>query len=297
MLTILESLIPQKLLDGFVFAKDNHCLAALRRLAKLAKKHDLQETLEAALRRIGLTDTLTQTLTMLALQSSVADVRQLDIAQTLVFLLENSTELFLADLFREDLTKKSTADCLCTIISLATNNYSDSADKITLLSLLYQVFQVCTEVPEVAEAVLRNDFYGRLMALPTDKHGRLLTKAECPLIYVDKMLIVVNLAQHCGPDCPMHFDTSVRQLFNMDRFVALKHELSKQKKLPFSVRLAEEKSASTSLSLGEINKSKDVKKIKKDSEHASRIEWIEQIEADKHMLVVLARLYELVAKI
>ena len=73
---------------------------------------------------------------------------------------------------------------------------------------------------------MNNQFYSKLIGPPINKYGKTLINSECPMIYIDKMLIVINLAQY-AEESNFDFEDAVRSFFTIERFMALKDELAR----------------------------------------------------------------------
>ena len=238
MIELIASEIPAALLDGFIFNKELNCLFAIKKLAKLSKQHGTQETFEACMRKLKLVDRLIESLTTSIINRKTTEACHLVVAQLLAFLLENSTDLYLKDLFIEDIARPSIAERLNSILSMVASNMADDSDKLMLQGHLYQVFQISTEIPEIACLVLNNQFYSKLLAPPMNKYGKTMPNAECPMIYIDKMLILINLAQY-AEETNYQFEDAVRSFFTIERFMALKDELARQSNSSFLSKLTD----------------------------------------------------------
>lgn len=286
------------MLSNFQFYKETDCLFAIKRIAKLAAKNNLLEALERTLKSINLVENL-----VLAVLTSVSTMKKPDSShaiaiEILVYLMENSTELFLKDLFLEHLTKVDIVEKLVTILNMVQSYFPESNDKQVILSSLYQIFQVATEIREIALSVLTNSLYRQLVDLPKIKGGKGVPtdSKENFMIYIDKMAILINLFQFSSdiedPHIQDVFEDKVHEFFSIERFAVLKEELLNQKKTSFIERLQNNKSEI----MNEL-KEKKARKQKKELEYNMKNEWLDIIDTEKQVFVVLARLYESVSSL
>lgn len=292
-MALLDSEILEILLNNFQFYKEIESLFAIKRIARLAAKHSLIDNLECTLKSINLVEEL-----VVAVLTSVCTLKKPDPShaiaiEILVYLMENSTELFLKDLFLENVSKVDIVDKLVTILNMAQSYFPEGNDRQILLSSLYQIFQVVTEIREIALSVLTNSLYRQLIDLPKTKAVKSvpIDTKENFMVYLDKMAILINLFQYSDEIKDLQvqdvFNKKVQEFFSIERFMVLKEQLINQKKTTFIERLQNSKSEI----LNEI-KDKKAKKQKKELEHSMKNEWLDIVDTEKHVFVVLARLYE-----
>lgn len=255
-------------------------------------KHSLGDALELRFKSIDLVHQLVNSVLSSLYHQKKVDTHHVVIAEVLVYLLENSTELFLKDLFVGELSKKKTADTLIAALNMA-YQLPDQKEKTIFLSLIFQIFQVITEVEEIALSALTTDLYIRLLEAPMAEKG---AQRESYLIYLDKMIIVINLSQFVEEIMSTHpnkrasFDNRVTEFFSYERFCKLKEQLCPKNKLS----LAEMLENSRKEMVSELKEKKN-KKQKKELEASIKSEWLDQLDEDKHVFVALGRLYEAVS--
>ena len=301
-IALLDSPIIEKLLEAFQFFKDRNALLAIKRIAKLAIKGDLQQMLEAKLKSISLIDKLAGLMLTSITLSKTVDKNVIVTAEILVFLLENSTEWFLKDLFLSELSNTRIIESLNNSLRLA-SDLEESQETCLFMSLVYQVFQVATEIKDIAlKIVASRSLYRHLIDVPkanrVKKDSR--ERRENYLIYLDKMLILLNLTQYFADieelsDQEMdmrakeEFEEKIREFFSFERFANLKSQLLQQKRSNFIDTLMNSRKDM----IEEIREKKS-KKQRKELEKNFRSEWIDMLENDKQVFIVLARLYEAV---
>ncbi len=299
-ISLLDSPIIEKLLEALQFFKDRNALLAIKRIAKLAINGDLQQMLEAKLKSISLIDKLAGLMLTSITLTKTVDKNVIVTAEILVFLLENSTEWFLKDLFLRELSNTRIIDCLNNSLRLS-SDLEESPETCLLMSLIYQVFQVATEIQDIAlKVVASRSLYRHLIEVPKpnrlNKDGS--ERRENYLIYLDKMLILLNLTQYFAeieemPDNEMdmrakeEFEEKIKEFFSYERFANLKTQLLQQKRSNFIDTLMNSRKDM----IEEIREKKS-RKQRKELEKNFRAEWIDMLENDNQVFIVLARLYE-----
>jgi hypothetical protein len=260
--------------------------------------------LEVKLKSISLIDKLAGLILTSITISKTIDKNMIVTAEILVFLLENSTEWFLKDLFLSELSNTRIIDSLNNSLRLA-GDLEESHESYLFMSLVYQVFQVATEIKDIAlKVVTSKSLYKHLIDFPKpgkyNKDGT--ERRENYLIYLDKMLILLNLTQYFAEieelsDREMdlrgkeEFEEKIKEFFSFERFANLKSQLLQQKRSNFIDTLMNSRK-----DMIEEFKEKKSRKQRKELEKNFRSEWIDMLENDKQVFIVLARLYETVIK-
>lgn len=289
---LLGSEVPFALLECVHLWKEIGPVHALKKIALSAMNLELEGALEIQMKRSRVVETLTTTLLGSLAISKQADPFQIAIADLIVFLLENSSECFLEELCLEELRMSKTVDSLYTCLNSA-SSLTDEEAKAQLLGLLYETFQILTEVEEVAKSILTSRFYSCLVATPTTtkpKHQ----PVETTMVYLDRMMILINLAEQADitndPIVITQFEEAVRAFFSNDRIATLINQLGDQRKAGAVERLAATKE--TMLAEAKVKKTK---KASKQVISTWKQDWVKGLELDKQVCVVLARLYESVS--
>ena len=299
--TLLGSEVFSRLLEVYQYTKDKNCLFAVKRLIKLSIKGAMQDLLEARLKSIGLVGKLVRAVLTAAKLNGRVEASMIVTLEILVYLIENSTEWFLKDLFLNDVSRPATIEDLNSILRIV-SELEENSETLLLTSLVYQIFQAMTEIQDIAHMILTKSYFQHVLDPPASREAKMGgERRENHLIYMDKMMILINLVQYYQDirdvtdmsltkspyEIVSEFEDKVRDFFSWERFRIFKEQLAKQNKMKFVEELARSRQE-----MIEEVKSKKGKKQKKEIQKNYRTEWLEKLENDKHVFVVLTRLYE-----